>query len=173
MSIHLQADHKKAIILIGMAGVGKSTCGFKLARKLNFDFTDLDSEIVKKAGKEIYQIMREEGEECLLEIERITMNDLNLSRRVVAPGGSIIYHSDLMLYLKKEAIIIYLKDEFRNIASRIKKKNLEGLIGGNSKTVEELFIEREPLYYKYADIVIDIDNSPPDKIVEKILKIIS
>ena len=36
---------KKNIVLVGMMAAGKTTIGFKLAKKLNYPFIDVDSEL--------------------------------------------------------------------------------------------------------------------------------
>ena len=90
----------ESIVLIGMAGVGKSTIGTTLAQALAFGFLDVDNYIFQKDGKRIQEIIDSEGEEALLQIEKRRMYEINLPGMVVAPGGSVIYHSDLMSYLK-------------------------------------------------------------------------
>ncbi len=107
----------KSVILIGMAGVGKSTCGRILAQILAFDFIDLDLLISEKAEKDISRIIKDQGEEDLLKIEKQAMQSLDPSQSVIAPGGSIIYHSDLMQELKNKAALVYLKDDLERIAS--------------------------------------------------------
>ena len=125
----------ESIVLIGMAGVGKSTIGMALAAELGYDFIDVDDYILQKDGKRIQEIIDSEGEEALLEIEKRRMYEIRLPEMVLAPGGSIIYHSDLMDYLKKSAVLIYLDDSFTNIEAK--------LVGGLEKLLLMLMREDE------------------------------
>jgi len=38
------------------------------------------------------------------------------------------------------------------------------------KTLRQIYEERRPLYFKYADIVIDCRGKEPDEIIAEILK---
>ncbi len=162
---------KDSIVLIGMAGVGKSTVGALLAKALKYDFIDLDCYILKKDGKTVQGVIDEGGEEALLKLEKKRMLELDLSRRVVAPGGSIIYHPDLMDYLKKNATLVYLEDCYDNIEARVKADMTErGIVGLKTKTLKQIYDERQPLYNHYADITINCANKSWKQIAEEVLK---
>ena len=160
----------KSIVLIGMAGVGKSTIGMALAEDLGFDFIDVDDYILQKDGKRIQEIIDSEGEEALLQIEKRRMFEIQLPRMIVAPGGSIIYHPDLMDYLKGNAVLVYLDDSFKNIEAKLVGGLDRGIVGLRYKTLRQIYEERRPLYFKYADITIDCRRKEQDEIVAEILK---
>ncbi len=160
---------KDCIVLIGMAGVGKSTVGLALARSLAFNFTDLDEYIQEKEGLTVQEIIKTQGEAALLELEKQRMYEIDLRRRVVAPGGSIIYHPDLMEDLKQRSIIIYLNDSFENVEGRLKNASTRGIVGLKSKSLREIYDERQPLYAKYADITVDPEGKSPEQVIEEII----
>jgi len=160
----------ESIVLIGMAGVGKSTIGMALAEDLGFDFIDVDDYILQKDGKRIQEIIDSEGEETLLQVEKRRMFEIRLPEMVVAPGGSIIYHPDLMDYLKGNAVLIYLDDSFANIETKLVGGLDRGIVGLRYKTLRQIYEERRPLYFKYADITIDCRRKEQDEIVVEILK---
>ncbi len=160
----------ESIVLIGMAGVGKSTIGMALAEDLGFDFIDVDDYILQKDGKRIQEIIDSEGEEALLQIEKRRMFEIQLPRMIVAPGGSIIYHPDLMDYLKGNAVLVYLDDSFKNIEAKLVGGLDRGIVGLRYRTLRQIYEERRPLYFKYADITIDCRRKEQDEIVAEILK---
>ena len=160
----------ESIVLIGMAGVGKSTIGMALAADLGFDFIDVDDYILQKDGKRIQEIIDSEGEEALLQVEKRRMFEIRLPEMVAAPGGSIIYHPDLMNYLKENAVLVYLDDSFKNIEAKLVGGLDRGIVGLRYKTLRQIYEERRPLYFKYADITIDCRGKEQDEIVAEILK---
>jgi shikimate kinase len=160
----------ESIVLIGMAGVGKSTIGMALAEELGYDFIDVDDYILEKDGKRIQEIIDSEGEEALLEIEKNRMYEIRLPEMVLAPGGSIIYHPELMDYLKENAVLIYLDDSLTNIEAKLVGGLDRGIVGLRYKTLRQIYEERRPLYIKYADITIDCRGRGQAELVTEILE---
>ena len=160
----------ESIVLIGMAGVGKSTVGISVAEALGFNFIDLDDYILEKDGKTVQEIIDDEGEEAFLQLEKRRMYKIDLTRGVVAPGGSIIYHSDLMEYLKQYSTLVYLDDSFENIEERITSMSTRGIVGLRNKSLRQIYDERRPLYSRYADITINCQDKSQDQLAEEILQ---
>ena len=160
---------KTGIVLIGMAGVGKSTIGSALARALGFSFTDLDEYIREKDGQTVQEVIDTRGEEALLQLEKRRMLELDMQRRVIAPGGSIIYNSGLMEYLKQHSVLIYLEDTFENIESRLGNASTRGIVRLKSKSLREIYYARRPLYAKYADIIVALEGKSQEQAVSEIL----
>ena len=78
----------KNLVLTGMMGVGKSTIGKKLAKKLKFKFIDIDFIIEKKERKKIDEIFKTKGEKYFRKIEeKITLKFLDRERQVISLGG--------------------------------------------------------------------------------------
>jgi shikimate kinase len=78
---------RDSIVLIGMAGVGKSTIGMAVARALRFEFLDVDQYILQTDGKRIQELIDDLGDEAFLELEKQRMCEIALPRMVLAPGG--------------------------------------------------------------------------------------
>jgi shikimate kinase len=159
----------ESIVLIGISGVGKSTVGKLLSEALGFDFIDVDNYILEKEGKTVQKIIDDMGEEALLKTEKQRMYEIDLTRTVAAPGGSIIYHDDLMEYLKQCSTLVYLHDSFENIEKRLTNTSTRGIVGLRSKPFREIYEERRPLYLKYADITIDCQDKSQEQLAKEIL----
>ena len=88
---------------------------------------------------------------------------------MVSPGGSIIYHSDLMEYLRQHSTLVYLDDSFENIEERLTSVSARGVVGLKNKSLGQIYDERRPLYFKYADITLNCQGKSQDQIAREIL----
>ena len=63
------------VTLVGLMGVGKTTIGRRLARRLNADFADADEEVERAAGRSVSEIFADFGEaECLTHLSLSYLN---------------------------------------------------------------------------------------------------
>ena len=81
----------KNIILIGMPGCGKSTVGVILAKIIGYSFLDSDLLIQEKDGRLLSEIISQEGLDGFNKIENKINASIDVSRSVIATGGSVIY----------------------------------------------------------------------------------
>lgn len=161
--------NKKGITLIGMPGAGKSTVGKLLAKKIGYDFLDLDILIKEKEGRGHAEIVKEKGDAELMRLEELHTLGLDLNKTVFSPGGSIVYSAAAMEKLRAETKIIYLELPLSEIKRRLgKSANDRGIVGLAEKGLDGLYGERAPLYEKFAHHTINCRQIPSVEVAEKI-----
>ena len=161
------------VILIGMPGCGKTTVGIDLAEKIGYGYIDSDSVIVAREGKRLSQIIEEVGREAFLDIEAKVNSEICATRCVIATGGSVIYREAAMEQLKKMGTVVYLKLAYETIERRLGDLKARGVALKDGFTLRDLYEERTPLYEKYADIVVELDDRPISESVNKVAEAIS
>ncbi len=144
---------KQNIILIGMPGSGKSTVGKIIAERLNIEFIDTDEEIVKREGRDIPTIFKENGEEYFRKVESEVLKDVGkLTGKVIATGGGIVKNIANRYPLRSNGKIFYLKRSVEKLVTegRPLSKDLDA--------VKKLFEERKEKYEAFADVLVDNDG---------------
>ena len=143
------------LVLIGMPGCGKSTVGRLLADRLGWAFVDVDAEIERAAGLKLWQINEAEGFAGLAAREEHANRSLACSQTVVAPGGSVVYHDVAMRHLKSLGRVIYLDVPPPVLEARAGDLKLRGVVIRPGMTYRDLIAERDPLYRRWADAILD------------------
>ena len=162
--------NKENIILIGMPGSGKSTCGVLAAKALLKNFFDTDLLFQGLEEKRLQDIIDDDGIEYFLSAEERAILSLDINATVVATGGSVVYSDKSMEHLKKSGKVIYLHLSYDTMADRIKNITTRGVVVKEGDSLEDMYNERLPMYQKWADVVINCDNNTVEQTVEKIVK---
>lgn len=160
----------KNLVLIGMPSSGKSTAGVLLAKTMGYGFIDCDLLIQGEEQALLSEIIANKGTEGFLAIEERVNAGLFVSRCVISTGGSVCYCDRAMRHLKEIGTIVYLKLSAGEVAKRIPNLEKRGVVmRGNVSNVEELAMQRAPLYEQYADVTIDCDGKTIDETVSAII----
>lgn len=162
--------NKENIILIGMPGSGKSTCGVLAAKALLKNFFDTDLLFQGLEEKRLQDIIDDDGIEYFLSAEERAILSLDINATVVATGGSVVYSDKSMEHLKKSGKVIYLHLSYDTMVDRIKNITTRGVVVKDGDSLEDMYNERLPMYQKWADVVINCDNNTVEQTVEKIVK---
>ena len=92
----------KNLTLTGMMGVGKSTVGKNLAKRLNFNFIDVDKMIEFKEGASINLIFKNKSEKYFRKLEsEITLQALKKNNSVISLGGGAFLNRSIRDSAKK------------------------------------------------------------------------
>ena len=161
----------KSLVLTGMMGVGKSTIGRLLAKRLNIKFVDVDRIIEENERKTIKQIFDENGEKYFRKLEKkITLKLLKNKKIVVALGGGAFINDEIRNKVLKTSVSIWLKVSLDKLHIRYRRNDKRPLLNKKKldKEVRNIYLSRKKIY-SLADFKINCDNINKAEIVEKIL----
>ncbi len=159
------------LVLVGLPGVGKSSVGAGLARRLGVEFMDLDVEIERRSGRTVAELFREEGEAAFRRLERSLTEELRSApAMVIAPGGGWMSQPGLPALLRPPARIIYLRASPEVVARRMgAERSLRPLLAGGEVVprLAALLADREA-DYRAADLVVDTELIDVQQVIDAI-----
>ena len=164
---------KKIIAIIGLMGVGKTTIGAKLAKRLQLYFVDCDQEIEDAERNSIKEIFAQKGEKYFREVEKQTIKNIVLRDEavVLSLGGGAFENRETQDILREKAVIIWLHAKIDTILHRIGNKNTRPLLNQENKreVLEKLIRERYPAY-STADLEFNTAEDSQELIINKIIQ---
>jgi shikimate kinase len=142
-------------------GSGKSTHGKILARKIGYQYVDMDHLIEETAEMTIPGIFKEHGEEVFRKWEHDILHELcKRDRLVISTGGGAPCYGKMMQFMNEHGSTVYIQLTPEALRNRLLHSPTERpLIQDKSATellefITLLLAEREH-YYKQATHTID------------------
>jgi shikimate kinase len=162
------------VFLTGFMGAGKTTVGQRLAERLELSFVDLDSEIERRAGATIREIVEGQGEPAFRLLEQEVLGwAVEQPEVVIATGGGTLMFADNAGLIRSAGLAVWLNPSFATIVARI------GALGKQDRPLFrdefqafELYRERLPAY-RTADLTIDVAaGEAPEEVAARIALLI-
>ena len=163
---------KENLVFLGMMGSGKSSIGSLVAKKLQFNFIDIDNEIETELGVSIKKIFETKGEDYFRKFEeKITLKKLKSNSEVISLGGGAFTNKNIRKEVLKNHLSFWLNWSDEILVNRIKNSKKRPLVSNATENeIIDLIKKRSNIYSK-ALYKIECDNLTKKEIVKKILDI--
>ena len=143
------------LTFIGMAGCGKSTLGKALSKKLGVAYTDTDALIEEKFDQSLEDLKIDKGYKFVRLAEEGVILNLSNDIKIISTGGSAVYSEKSMEYLSSFSKLIYISTPIEVIKERIGSGQQRGLAAPIGTSIESVYLERRPMYEKWAQVTLD------------------
>lgn len=154
---------KENIVLIGMPGSGKSTVG-NIIKIDGYDFIDTDTEVEKRCGLTIRELIAEYGEKYFRDLESEVIRDVSQqSSCIISTGGGVILREENVNCLKRNGKLFFIDAD----VERLKATDDRPFSDTYEKLVK-LYSERIDIYKSTADVIV-ADMVSPEAEAEYIL----
>jgi shikimate kinase len=161
------------ISLIGLPGVGKSTVGRRLARRLDVPFVDCDVLLEERLKRRIRDVFELEGEAHFRDLEADLLQELVAAPDgVLATGGGVVLRPGNRRLLREKTHCVYLSSRPEALFRRLRRDTRRPLlqVEDPEARLRELSAEREPLYREAASQVLETPGRTTDELVEAIVQ---
>ena len=160
------------VILTGFMGTGKTAVGKRLAKRLDWQFVDVDELIAERAKMPVSKIFAERGEAVFRRLERRCISRvIHGDHRVIATGGGAFVDPQNRARLRASGPVFCLTARPQVILSRVGRKiQTRPLIAGSGPPlfrIRTLLAQRARAYAK-ADLTIDTSDLTLEEVVDHV-----
>ncbi len=154
------------VVLIGMPGCGKSTLASLLGAATGREVLDADAAVAAGAGLSIPEIFALEGEEGFRRRETRVLAELGkASGKIIATGGGCVTREENYPLLHQNGRMIWLRRDAEKLPAEGRPLSVAG-------DLREMVRVREPLYRRFADVIVDNDSTP-EETLRRIMEVIA
>jgi len=168
---------KSNIALVGFMGTGKTSAGQELAKKLGWQFVEVDALIEHMAGRSIPDVFAQNGEIAFREWEIEAIKQVARGKKqVIACGGGVVLNTINIARLKETSVMVLLTASpdtvlKRTASDRDTRPMLMDATDPASR-IKELLKFRKPYYERSADIIVNTSklnlSAVADLIIQKL-----
>ena len=161
----------QSIVFIGFMGVGKTTIGQKVAKKLYRDFIDIDQEIEKEFNMPTTEIFKKFGEKTFREKEKEVIERFSQQKlKILSLGGGAFLQEDIRKICLSNCIVFYLDLSWDYWKERISLliDSRPVLQSKSLEEIEDLFKTRQEVY-SYHHSKVNTNNLDVDEVADFIV----
>jgi shikimate kinase len=153
-------------------GVGKSTIGRRLAKRLRIGFVDSDDEIEQAAVHSISEIFERFGEASFRDGERRVIQRLVAGEpKVIATGGGAFMDPGTRALILEKCIAVWLDADIDTLVERVVRRDHRPLLKDKDPgtVLRALAAVRNPVYAE-AHFHVRSETVPHERAVERIIE---
>ena len=151
---------ERNVVLIGMPGSGKTSCGRELGSLTGRTVVDLDHAFAGRFGRSAADVIEHDGEDAFRTLEtKVLAEYTKRSSQVLSCGGGVVTRAENLGLMRQNGVVIMLDRPLEHLSSR-------GRPISRSRGIEALAAERMPLYHAWADRVVRCTGSAHGDAVE-------
>ena len=166
-------------VIIGMMGAGKTRVGKEVAQLMSMPFADADVEIEHEVGMRIPEYFERHGEPAFREVEsEVIAGMLHGFGGVFALGGGApmtpAVQDDLKEYIEDGGKVVYLMADPREAMERAHRGGGRPMLQGDADARwKKLYRQRDPVYYRVANVHVETYGQTPLAAARKMMDMIT
>ncbi len=170
MTASARPAREPTLCLIGPMGVGKTTVGALLARRLGRPHVDLDRLLEERLGAPVAALFATGREREFRRRESCLLNTvLDGPPCVLSPGGGVVLAARNRLLLARKATVVYLAVSEEEQRRRLAGDGTRPLLSGGSDALARTNAARLPHYGTLAHLVVETVGYGPGDVLERVL----
>src|SRR5438874_2527289 len=153
-------------------GAGKTTVGAELARRLGWQFRDLDDLIEERAGKTVAEIFAQQGEAAFRKTEGAALSSFldspqQTSTVLALGGGAFAQENNREALRRANARVVFLAASSSELWRRCTLEKKARPLLGDERHFEQLLTERLPAY-QLANLAVNTQGKSVAQVAAEI-----
>ena len=167
-----RGSETRVIFLVGFMGAGKTTVGQALARRLGWQFEDLDEKIQAREAQTIEQIFRVAGEAAFRAVEQETiqelLSNLGASCQIVALGGGAFTQAANADAIRRSGFpVVFLDAPVEELWQRCQNQPTNRPLRRNLEQFRDLYQARRP-HYMTAGLRVETEGKDIEAVAAEV-----